>query len=80
VLRLPKAWIKASEEAEARGEVSDIEVIGRPSSLIDHEIIVKDGLKAIKCLRCQKTSYNPNDVEQLYCGYCQAFHRRRRIE
>ncbi len=79
VLRLPKEWIKASEEAEARGEVSDIEVIGRPRNLIDHEIIVKDGQRAIKCLRCQKTSYNPGDVEQLYCGYCHIFHSRRKL-
>lgn len=23
--------------------------------------------------RCHKTSYNPNDVEQRYCGYCHVF-------
>jgi hypothetical protein len=32
------------------------------------------GGKAIKCLLCQRTSYNPNDVENRYCGFCHIFH------
>lgn len=31
----------------------------------------------IKCGRCRRKSFNPNDVEYLYCGYCKAFHARR---
>jgi hypothetical protein len=73
VLRIPESWKEASDEG------FELEVIGRPGSRIDHEIIVKDGQKAIKCLRCQKTSYNPSDVEQLYCGYCRVFHSRRKL-
>jgi len=30
--------------------------------------------KAIKCLQCGMTSYNPNDVEHKYCGNCHIFH------
>jgi len=29
---------------------------------------------AITCHFCHKTSYNKNDVEQLYCGHCKIFH------
>lgn len=29
----------------------------------------------ITCLRCNKTSYHPKDVENKYCGYCHEFHR-----
>jgi ribosomal protein L37E len=29
---------------------------------------------AIQCLRCGRTSYNPRDVEELYCGHCHIFH------
>lgn len=35
--------------------------------------IVENG-QAIKCLRCGRTSWNPNDVQHRYCGGCQAFH------
>ena len=28
----------------------------------------------IKCPQCGKTSYNPSDIEQRYCGNCHAFH------
>lgn len=35
--------------------------------------ISKDG-KSIKCLRCERTSHNPNDVEHRYCGFCHQFH------
>lgn len=26
--------------------------------------------QAITCTRCGRTSYNPNDVREGYCGYC----------
>lgn len=29
---------------------------------------------SITCPRCQKTSYNVNDVIHGYCGYCHIFH------
>jgi len=28
----------------------------------------------IKCLTCNKKSFNRNDVEYRYCGYCKEFH------
>jgi len=32
----------------------------------------------IECLRCRRRSYNLNDIEQRYCGFClcHAFHER----
>ena len=30
--------------------------------------------RSIKCLTCGKTSYNQNDIKNLYCGYCNKFH------
>jgi hypothetical protein len=30
--------------------------------------------RTIRCLRCNLTSHNPNDVEQRYCGHCTLFH------
>ncbi len=30
--------------------------------------------KSITCPFCKMTSYNPNDIEQRYCGNCHAFH------
>jgi hypothetical protein len=29
--------------------------------------------RAIRCLRCGLTSWNPDDVRARYCGYCHAF-------
>jgi hypothetical protein len=31
-------------------------------------------MPGITCLCCGLTSANPNDIEQKYCGFCQAFH------
>ena len=31
---------------------------------------------AIRCRVCGLTSFNPNDIEQKYCGNCHAFHPR----
>lgn len=36
--------------------------------------ILRDG-KAIQCLVCGKISYHPDDVRNLYCGYCHTFHK-----
>jgi hypothetical protein len=39
--------------------------------------IGKDGeLRWIECLICGLRSYNPNDVEHLYCGNCHQFHEK----
>lgn len=35
---------------------------------------IDDRGKSIICIRCGKKSYNPNDVMNLYCGYCHRFH------
>ena len=37
-----------------------------------YEIVEKG--KAIKCLVCNMTSYNENDVREKYCGNCHQFH------
>ena len=39
-----------------------------------YEILRINGDQAIRCLHCQRVSHNPNDVEQLYCGYCHRWH------
>ena len=31
---------------------------------------------SITCLRCQKTSYNQADIENLYCVYCGDYHEK----
>ncbi len=33
----------------------------------------------IRCLTCWKVSYNPNDVANLYCGFCHKFHEEPRV-
>ncbi len=62
----------------------DISVIGRYPKpgfgMPAYEIIDRDGRKAIKCLKCQKTSWHPGDVENLYCANCRVFHRRAKTE
>jgi hypothetical protein len=35
--------------------------------------ISPDG-KSIKCLRCWRTSFHPEDVRNKFCGYCHRFH------
>jgi hypothetical protein len=49
-------------------------------AMADRYIIVELALAergsttAIFCRRCYATSYNPNDVQQLYCGGCHQYH------
>jgi ribosomal protein L37E len=33
-----------------------------------------DKADSILCLCCGLTSFNPNDVEHKYCGFCHEFH------
>jgi hypothetical protein len=35
---------------------------------------IGDDGRSITCLRCGRTSHNPNDVAHRYCGYCHRFH------
>lgn len=44
-----------------------------------YEIVAsKDGKQAgIKCLDCNLTSWNYNDVREKYCGNCHEFHEQK---
>ncbi|MCG3177351.1 MAG: hypothetical protein MOGMAGMI_02325 [Candidatus Omnitrophica bacterium] len=33
-----------------------------------------DGGEYIRCHRCGRASYNPNDVKFKYCGFCHVYH------
>lgn len=35
---------------------------------------ITEGGRAIRCLLCERTSYNANDVSERYCGACHLFH------
>jgi ribosomal protein L37E len=48
------------------------EVEGKNYELVRDE--VSGAAVAIKCLTCGRTSHNPHDVEQKYCGHCHVFH------
>lgn len=41
---------------------------------LTHTFTISADGKSITCLRCKRTSYNPNDVENHFCGHCHAFH------
>jgi hypothetical protein len=41
--------------------------------------ITDDG-RAIKCLKCNRTSWHPDDVKKRYCGCCHEFHDRPEID
>ncbi|MBN3946746.1 MAG: hypothetical protein HWQ38_09715 [Nostoc sp. NMS7] len=38
------------------------------------EVIKARELPSITCPRCKKTSYNPGDILNKYCGNCHAWH------
>lgn len=38
-----------------------------------YTILEEYGVKSITCHLCGMTSYNPNDVENVYCGNCHRF-------
>ena len=39
-----------------------------------YDVFGVEGQDAILCSVCGKTSYQPEDIRQRYCGHCQAFH------
>lgn len=39
-----------------------------------YELVEENGHKGIKCLDCNMTSFNENDIKHLYCGNCHEFH------
>lgn len=43
-------------------------------SLKTFELVEDRGVKGIKCLRCNRTSFHPEDVANRYCGYCHEYH------
>lgn len=61
---------------ECRGE----ELVYHPVEELEQEVLqtytigYDAGGEYIRCLRCQMTSYNKNDIANRYCGYCKKFH------
>lgn len=51
-----------------------------PTYRLYHQRRGDEDLGSIRCLVCGLTSYNPSDVENLYCGKCHLFHERRAIQ
>lgn len=41
---------------------------------LTYRLEAKDGQQGITCLICNKTSWNPGDVDHKYCGNCKKFH------
>lgn len=39
-----------------------------------YEILQTPRGTAIVCLHCGSVSYNQNDIQELYCGFCHRFH------
>ena len=48
--------------------------------MVSQSYIVAPDAGFITCLRCGKTSYNPNDVQQRYCGHCHVFHEESELD
>lgn len=72
LLGLDGPEIPEDRQKKADEQGGEIEVIGNPGQT--YEIV--EGGKAIKCLRCGRTSWHPEDVSHRYCGACHAFHKR----
>ena len=51
-------------------------VLSKQADRADLEALYEVGPNGawIRCLICNMTSYNPNDVAQRYCGNCHLFH------
>lgn len=44
-----------------------------------YQFVIVDGFRGIKCLRCEKTSFHPQDIYQRYCAKCNRFHEEATI-
>lgn len=63
-LRLPVGW----KEIMAANAPAGWD--GRMRCKDGHEATVMTMAACITCPTCKRTSFNPNDVEAGYCGYC----------
>lgn len=68
----PSLWPSGHAWASEWGDVTCRACLAG-KELINTYTISDDG-KSITCLKCKRTSQNPKDVEQHYCGWCHAFH------
>lgn len=68
----PKDWPEGHRWSSAWDEVTCQECL-KGKEPIDTFTVAEDG-KSITCKRCGKTSFNMNDVEHHYCGYCHVCH------
>lgn len=46
------------------------------SSISQRSATYRADSSSITCLVCNRTSYNPNDIAQLYCSNCKTYHTR----
>lgn len=69
---VPKDWAAGHRWS---GDWKDVtcETCLQGKDLIETFTVSADG-KSITCKRCKRTSYNSNDVERHYCGFCHVFH------
>ena len=74
----PPATVDAAADKAVGTLMRAVEALVGDSMRSTYEI-VEDG-KAIKCLICERTSWNPNDVSQRYCGCCRAYHSDMQME
>jgi len=67
------AGLKPARAIHAHAEALTVTHAGETYNLVRHEPTKSAG---IACLRCGKVSYNPQDIENRYCGFCHQFHAR----
>lgn len=69
--RMRAAWLKAmSPEAQRTMAELFARMNGKPYAIIKSA----GGQTGIKCFKCERTSYHPQDVAYKYCGHCHRFH------
>lgn len=69
----PGSWPERHKWSAEWPEVTCKDCLRGKDTIVPTFTISTDG-KSITCLRCQRTSYNQNDVDNHYCGACHVFH------
>jgi len=69
---VPKDWAAGHRWSSAWKDVTCQDCL-RGKDFID-TFTISEKRDSITCKRCNRTSYNSNDVQYHYCAYCDVFH------
>ena len=68
-------WNYAAMYCDRCGHISELSKKKLAHTHQTYVMVIVNSQPGIKCLLCERISYNPNDIYHKYCGHCHIFHQ-----